>query len=171
MTTGEATRVALRPAEDADRAFLAQVYASTREAELAAVPFTAEQKAAFLEQQFAAQTRHYATYADTTFDVVLVDGVPAGRLIVGHWPEREHIADISLLPDFRGRGIGTALLQQVLIGADRRGLPTTIQVERINPAQRLYARLGFRPVGPDNDPVHRFLERAPVLGAQPNTAS
>lgn len=171
MTTGEATRVALRPAEDGDHAFLARVYASTREAELAAVPFTAEQKATFLEQQFAAQSRHFATYVDTSFDVVLVDGEPAGRLIVGHWPEREHLADIALLPAFRGRGIGTRLLAQVIGEADRRRVPTTIQVDRTNPAQRLYARLGFSPVGPDDDPVHRFLSRPPTLVAQPNTAS
>lgn len=166
MTPPGAPQVALRPAGEEDREFFARVYASTREAELASIPFTAEQQAAFLAQQFAAQSHHYAGYVDTSFDVVVVDGRSAGRLIVGHWAEREHIADISLLPEFRGRGVGTALIGQVIATAERRGVRTTIQVDRTNPAQRLYARLGFAPVAPDDDPMHRLLERAPSTGAR-----
>ena len=86
-------------------------------------------------------------------------------MIVGHWEQREHIADIALLPEFRGVGIGTRLIEQVIAAADLRGVPTTIQVDRSNRAQRLYARLGFAPVGPDDDPVHRVLGRPPAAPA------
>ncbi|HEY4277098.1 MAG TPA: GNAT family N-acetyltransferase [Conexibacter sp.] len=157
--------VSLRTATDADRPFLAEVYASTREQELANVPFSAEEKAAFLAQQFEAQSRHYAEhYPDTSFDVVVADGVAAGRLIVGRWPRETRIVDIALLPDFRGRGIGTRVLAPVLAEADARGVVTTIHVERFNPAQRLYARLGFAQV-PNDDPVYLRLERAPGAAA------
>lgn len=155
-----APRVELRPATDADRPFLAAVYASTREQELAAVPFTPDQRQAFLDHQFAAQSRHYAEhYADASYDVVVVDGAPAGRLIVGRWPRELRIVDVALLPDFRGRGVGSQLLAPLLAEADARGVPTTIHVEQQNPARRLYRRLGFVPVE-EVGPYHRF-ERPP----------
>ena len=155
--------VALRPSTPEDRPFLARVYASTREAELAQTPFTDEEKAAFVEQQFTAQTRHYeAHYFDTSFDVVEVDGEPAGRLIVGRWTAEIRIVDIALLPAFRGQGVGTRVLAPVLAEADARGVPTTIHVEVFNPARRLYERLGFAVVA-EAEQVYLKLER-PVGG-------
>jgi len=161
-----APALALRPIEPADRPFLLSLYASTRERELAAVPFTPAQRAAFLAQQFDAQSRHYAQYPDTTFDVVLVDGEPAGRLLVGRWPRELRIVDVALLPPFRGRGIGTRLLAPLLAEADAGGLPLTIHVERGNPAQRLYRRLGFAPVAEVAAGVYQRWER-PAGGAGP----
>ena len=161
--------IALRPAGDADREFLARVYAGTREEELARVPFTREQREAFLAQQFHAQTVHYAAqYPDASFDVVLVDGEPAGRLIVDRGDEAFHIVDIALLPGHRGRGAGTRLLAGVLAEADERGVPARIYVEHGNPARRLYDRLGFEPVSEHG--LHLLLSRPPGA-VQPKTAS
>lgn len=155
-------RIGLRPVTPADRPFLERVYGSTREEELAQVPFTDEQRAAFVAQQFEAQSRHYAThYHDTSFDVIEVDGVPAGRLIVGRWTREIRVVDIALLPEHRGRGIGSRVLAPVLAEADARGVPTTIHVEQFNPAQRLYHRLGFREVS--REAIYLKLER-PVAG-------
>ncbi len=168
--------VALRPATPDDAPFLAAVYASTREQELAQMPFTAEQKAAFVAQQFDAQTRHYAQYRNTTFDVVEVGGVGRGRLIVGRWADQVRIVDIALLPEARGVGVGGRLIAAVIAEAEAQGLPTTIYVERFNPAQRLYARLGFELAQEDDGGVYLFLERRPAgrpdaPRAQANTAS
>ena len=66
--------VTLRAATPDDEPFLARVYAGTRAAELAAVPWTEEEKAAFVQMQFAAQARHYREhYPDTSFDVIVLD--------------------------------------------------------------------------------------------------
>lgn len=153
--------VALRPATPDDEPFLARVYASTREDELAHVPFSEEQKAAFLAQQFAAQRAHYAAhYGDASRDVVLVDGEPAGRLIVARGGAAGIlIVDIALLPAFRGRGVGGRLLGPLLAEADAAGVPVTIHVERANRARRLYERLGFAAVADDG--VYLTLERQP----------
>jgi len=156
---GRRARIALRPIEPADQPFLLALYASTREQELAPVPFTPEQKAAFLAQQFDAQSRHYAQLRDTTFDLVLVDGAPAGRLLVGRWERELRIVDVALMPAFRGAGVGTRLLEPLIAEAETRGVPTTIHVERSNPAQRLYARLGFAPVADEG--VYQRWERPP----------
>jgi ribosomal protein S18 acetylase RimI-like enzyme len=161
--------IALRPAADADRQFLGRVYASTREEELARVPFTPEQRDAFLAQQFHAQSAHYAAhYPDASFDVVLVGGEPAGRLIVDRGDDAVHIVDVALLPAVRGRGAGTRLLTGVIAEAEDRGLPTRIYVEHGNPARRLYERLGFEPVSEHG--LHLLLSRPPAA-AQPKTAS
>lgn len=135
--------VALRPARAEDRGLLLAVYASTRARELAAVPWSNEQKAVFVAQQYEAQDRHYRTYENASFDVVLVDGEPAGRLLVARWPQEIRIMDIALLPQARGRGVGGRLITQLLDEAAGDGRAVSVHVEAENPAKRLYARLGF----------------------------
>jgi ribosomal protein S18 acetylase RimI-like enzyme len=154
--------ISLRPIEPGDQPFLLALYGSTREQELARAPFTAEQRAAFVAHQFDAQSRHYAQFRDTTFELVLVDGEPAGRLLLGRWERELRIVDVALMPAFRGRGVGTRLLAPVIAEAEARGVPTTIHVERENPAQRLYARLGFAPVADEG--VYQRWERPPGGG-------
>jgi ribosomal protein S18 acetylase RimI-like enzyme len=161
--------VALRPAVEDDYAFFARVYASTREEELAALPWPEEHKRAFLAQQFAAQTAHYAKhYADASFQVVLVDGERAGRLIVARREGAIRIVDIALMPDHRGRGIGTGLLRPLLAEADETRAVVSINVAPFNPALRLYERLGFVAVESDGASVR--MERA-AGGDQAKTAS
>jgi ribosomal protein S18 acetylase RimI-like enzyme len=154
-------RVELRPVQDADRPFLLDVYAGTREEELARVAWSREQKAAFVAQQFAAQTAHYARhYTGMRADVILLDGVPAGRLLVARWDEEIRIVDIAILPELRGRGAGSVLLRELLDEAAAAGKRVTIHVERENRALGLYRRLGFRPAGEHG--VHVLMERSPA---------
>ena len=137
----------MRPAVDGDRTFLMDVYRASRVEELAVLPWRDEEKAAFLAMQFDAQDRYYAdTLPTTERSVVLLDGQPIGRMYVDIDDERVLIVDIALLPEHRGRGIGSALLAGVLAEADLRRLPTHLYVEPHNRAQRLYRRLGFRVV-------------------------
>jgi len=122
------------------------------------VPWSDAEKAAFLEMQFDAQDRWYRVqYPQATFDVVVVDGEPAGRLYVNRGEAEVRIVDIALLPDHRGRGIGGSLLRTLLAEADAGGKSVTIHVERLNPALRLYESLGFC-VAEDKG-VYLFLER------------
>jgi ribosomal protein S18 acetylase RimI-like enzyme len=152
--------VTLRTAAPADAPFLAEVYASTRAEELAMVPWPDEQKAAFVAQQFAAQSAHYAEhYAGLSADVVLVDGAPAGRLLVARWESEIRIVDITLLPAFRGHGAGTGLIRALMDEADRAGKRLSIHVELHNPAMRLYERLGFHRAGEEG--VYVRMERPP----------
>ena len=153
--------VALRPVTPDDTPFLREVYAGTRADELVLVAWSSEQKAAFVAQQFEAQSRDYgANYPDASVDISLVDGEPAGRLFVDRRPGEIHIVDISLLARFRGRGVGGALLRSLQAEAAASGRAVTIHVERFNPAQRLYARLGFVPLG-EAGPVYRRMSWTP----------
>jgi ribosomal protein S18 acetylase RimI-like enzyme len=150
--------VALRPVRSSDRPFLAQLYASTRAEELAVLPWPEEQKAAFVAQQFEAQDAAYRTcYDGATFEVIEVDGEPAGRLYVDRTVGEIRVVDITLLPEYRGSGVGTALLRGLLAEADAGGRRVTIHVERFNRALRLYERLGFSVV--EDKGVYLYLER------------
>jgi ribosomal protein S18 acetylase RimI-like enzyme len=149
--------ISLRPIQPEDEEFLCRVYASTRTEELAPVAWTEEEKSSFLRVQFAAQHRYYReSYTSSRFEVVLVDGQPAGRLYVARWPEELRVIDIALLPEFRRRGVGTALLRGLFEEAAAQGLPVRIHVERLNPALVLYERLGFRLL--EDRGVYLFLE-------------
>ena len=156
-------QVALRPVRDTDGPFLLRVYAGTRADELARVPWSPEQRAAFVAHQFAAQTAHYAgAYPGMRADVILLDGVTAGRLLVSRSAREIHVVDIAILPEFRGRGAGSVLLRDLLDEAAGGGQRVTIHVERENRALGLYERLGFRRVSDDG--VYRGMEWDPVRG-------
>jgi ribosomal protein S18 acetylase RimI-like enzyme len=137
-----------RPITDADLPFLARVYASTRMEELAVTDWTDAQKAAFLQSQFDAQHAHYQKhYAGSEFLVIEHAGAAVGRLYLARWTSEHRIVDIAFLPGHRGRGLGTALLSDLLDEAARAGKAVTIHVENFNPALSLYRRLGFSPAG------------------------
>jgi ribosomal protein S18 acetylase RimI-like enzyme len=149
-----------------DRAFLLAVYSSTRTLELAVVPWGDEQKAAFLESQFAAQDAYWRQQRpQASWSVIEIDGVAAGRLYVDRTASEIRIVDIALLPEFRGAGIGTTLLEAVLAEADAGGLPVTVHVEQTNRARRLYERLDFVRIGETG--VYDLYERRPAGGATP----
>jgi ribosomal protein S18 acetylase RimI-like enzyme len=138
----------LRPVTDADREFLIELYAGTREEELAQVAWDDAAKRSFLEQQFTAQDHHYrANYPGATLNVIEVDGVRAGRLYVHRGSDDIRIMDIAIAPAFRRRGVATELLEGLIEEARASGRSVSIHVELQNPARSLYERLGFVPAG------------------------
>jgi len=136
---------ALRPETDDDLPFLKRLYATTRESELAMVPWNDEQRDAFLAHQFAAQRHHYRTYIEhCRFDVLERHGEPLGRLYLEDRPTRLHIVDIALMPETRNQGLGTALLEALQVAGRAGNRGVGIMVEQFNTAAlRFYQRLGF----------------------------
>lgn len=164
-----APRVALIEECDEDREFLVRLYASTRLEELAPVPWSHDQKMGFLRNQFEAQDSHYREhYADTERRLILVEDRRAGRLYLQRRADEHRIVDIALLPDFRGRGVGGALLEQVLNEARSAGKPVRIHVEKNNPAYGLYQRLRFRKL--EDKGVYDLLEWQTDQGAGRSSA-
>jgi ribosomal protein S18 acetylase RimI-like enzyme len=72
------------------------------------------------------------------------------------------VVDVALLPAARGRGIGTALLRDLLAEGARTGKKVSIHVERFNRALGLYRRLGFGEVE-ENGPYLLMEWRPPGL--------
>lgn len=134
----------LRPQTDEDIPFLMQLYASTRQDEMAPVPWTDEEKHDFLAGQFQTQRHYYsAHFPGCAFDVLVHDAKRVGRLYLDRRRTGFHVIDIALLPDWRGRGVGTAILQALQVAARASGKGVGMMVEKFNPALRLYRRLGF----------------------------
>jgi ribosomal protein S18 acetylase RimI-like enzyme len=152
--------IELTPICDADLPFLEKVYRSTREEELNLTDWTEEQKAQFISQQFTAQHLYYQqVYCDATFSVITVENVPAGRLYLWESEKQIRIVDIALLPEFRNRGIGSHLLDQLISKCDDQKKIPSIHVEVYNPALKLYQRLGFEQK--DHTGVYFYMERMP----------
>jgi len=131
-------------------------------------PWTDEQKAAFLDMQFTAQKTHYEQYyPDCAFMVIEMDQVAIGRLYIDRADDDIRITDIALLPEFRGRGIGLMLMEEILAEGQATGKRVTIHVEHDNPARRLYDRLGFHQV--DTNGVYHLMEwcPSPAAGQRP----
>ncbi len=159
-------RYGLRPIATDDDAFLRRVYGSTREEELAPLGWSRAAVDAFLDQQFFAQTRHYdESYPDAQRSIVLVDGEPAGRLLVHRGPRDIRLVDVALLPAFRGSGVGSAILDDLIAEASAKGVTISIHVEQSNRARRLYERHGFVPVSEHG--IYFLFERRPEAALHP----
>jgi ribosomal protein S18 acetylase RimI-like enzyme len=137
--------LSFRRIADRDLPFLARVYASTRAEELALTDWPDARKQAFLDHQFQAQHTHYQRYyPGADWLLTMHAGQDIGRLYVARWPSQHRIIDIALLPAHRGKGLGEALLRDLMDEATAAGKAVSIHVEKLNPALRLYRRLGFR---------------------------
>jgi len=138
------SNITLRPVGPDDYDFLLEVYAGTRAEEMALVPWTNEQRQAFIRSQFMAQQDHYAQkYPAASHDIILSNSRQVGRLYVARLDHEIRIVDITLLPAERNFGIGSYLIKQLLDEAKSTGKMTRIYLEEFNPSLRLFQRLGF----------------------------
>ncbi len=139
--------LSLRREVETDVDFLRRLYISLRWDELVNVEWPKDQKIAFLESQFDSQRIHYGKYySQGDFAIIERHGEAIGRLYLFRSPSEIRIVDIGLLPEWRGQGLGTLLLNSVLAEGQAAGRKVSINVEVFNPARRLYDRLGFREV-------------------------
>ena len=127
----------LRPAQDGDFEFLFRLRAA------ALGPYVAqiwgwdegEQRQRFARGFVA--SRYHVVHQNDDIGAIEVE-------------RREHelcLSNIALLPEHQGKGIGTALIRSVIAEADQEQLPVVLQVFKVNPARRLYQRLGFVTMG------------------------
>jgi len=152
--------LSLRAVRPDDDDFLFALYASTRREEIAAFGWSREQQELFCRMQFTAQQRWYeAAFAAAERAMILDGGEPIGRIIVLRTPAEIRLVDISLLPEHRGAGIGTLLIERLIDEAERARLPVRLQVLNNNRARHLYERLGFVLSGGDD--VYYQMERTP----------
>ena len=141
MTT---SRISFRTATEGDDDFLVALYGSTREEELALTGWDEARRTAFIRSQFAAQRRHYRIKRPAgREELILVDETAAGRLYCDLSGDTDHLLDLSLLPAYRGRGIGSRVLRGIQERATATGRRVTLYVESFNRSLGLFDRLGF----------------------------
>ena len=87
--------------------------------------------------------------AETDFDelpieIIERDGSRVGCQII--LPEGDHVFldEIVVVAGVRSHGLGTRLVTAIMDATHAQGLPLRLSVLNVNPAQRLYERLGFR---------------------------
>ena len=83
-------------------------------------------------------------WAGDPYQIIIVGETRAGMLALGRRGGQVILKHIELMPEFRGKGIGAAIVQEVIEQARAEGLGVTLHVLKSNPAIRLYERLGFR---------------------------
>lgn len=90
--------------------------------------------------------RFQESFDPSRYQFIVVAERDVGAVAVEWRDDLVFLSDIQIAPEWRGRGLGTAIVGAVLAEAWERGLPVALQVLRGNPARRLYERLGFRVV-------------------------
>ncbi len=130
-----------RAATEEDDSFLQELFASTRPQELAFFGANEEQKRAFVTMQFSLLPR---SYPKAEHIIVLAGNLPIGRTIIDRTSDELRLVDISLMPEFRNRGIGALLVQQLLDEGRERQTLVRLHVFKYGDAVRFYERLGFR---------------------------
>ncbi|MDD5271936.1 MAG: GNAT family N-acetyltransferase [Methylovulum sp.] len=152
--------ITLRPETAIDEPLLRQIYAASRNEELAAVPWADAQKSAFLDMQFDLQRSHYRQhYPNAEFLIISQANTPIGRYYLHRGTTDFLLIDIALLPSFRRQGIGSLLLHNLLAEAEEADKPVQLHVEQFNPAQHLYRKLGFSVI--EDKGVHYFMQWQP----------
>ena len=93
----------------------------------------------------ARHKRHWASCLDKGhISIVKLDGTYAGMVQVLEEKESVEIAEIQILPEFQGKGIGTQVLSDIVEGAHSNRRPATLSVGKKNGrAIALYRSLGF----------------------------
>ncbi|MCI0636496.1 MAG: GNAT family N-acetyltransferase [Actinobacteria bacterium] len=104
------------------------------------------------------RARFFASTDPATHRVIELDGRPVGCLAVRWLADEVRLDRIFLLPAHQSRGIGTHLVREVVAQACAAGLPVRLRVFRVNPARRLYERLGFATTGETE--THVLMEHA-----------
>ncbi|CAM3544863.1 MULTISPECIES: GNAT family N-acetyltransferase [Saccharibacillus] len=133
------------PATPEDDVFLYDLYAGTRREELDAWGWDEAQRQLFLTLQWNAQRMSYASrYPEAVRYLVRQAERNIGQLYLDCRPDGWRIIDVSLLPEYRGRGIGSELLRDLQRRAASAGAPICLSVQSGSPAKKLYERLGFR---------------------------
>lgn len=135
----------------ADEDFLGKLYFSARSEEFSPFGWDSEQLERFLAMQYKIQKQAYQLqFPDAENLIVWLEKEKIGRLIVNRSATDLRLVDISLLPEFRGSGVGTQIITDLQNEAGEKNLPLTLNVARNNSAAfRLYQKLGFQTTGAD----------------------
>jgi ribosomal protein S18 acetylase RimI-like enzyme len=138
--------VTLRPESPQDAAFIRRLILETVTLELGAAEWPEPMRSHLMEIQCDGRRKSPSVnFPGATNSVIQADGADAGWVVVAVMPGEVYLAEIMILPELRGTGIGTAVLKTVLDTARQAGIPVRLTVNTTNHAAiRLYERLGFR---------------------------
>lgn len=103
--------------------------------------------------ELAQQQRFAASFNPARSQIIVVGDQDAGELTLEEREDDLYLKGIYLLPAYQNQGVGTAVLHHLLAQAQISGRPVSLRVFKVNPARRLYERLGFTIVG-ESEPYY-----------------
>jgi len=145
--------IALRPARPADSAFCRRIKNEN-------MRWIAEQLFGWDEAQ---QVERFARQWNVDeVRIITAAAEDAGWLQTATVEDAVFLKQIYMDRPFQRQGIGTRVMRIVIDGARQDGKAVALDVVKINPARRLYERLGFRITGEED---HKFNMRREPDGA------
>lgn len=144
----------LRPAEGADSSMLYALHKATMRQYVEAIYGPWDDDVQFARHEEWLQRSHP--------QVIQCGGEPVGVI---DWVWRDHdlyLGRIEVRPDLQGSGIGTRVLRHLAAKAAGRSKPLVLEVIDINPARRLYERLGFEPFKRVGRKIHLRMNTAAI---------
>jgi len=139
--------------------FAYRLFAQDKLAQFAAIGLPQPHAERLVQMQWRGRNLTYAAQypGAENWTVSLEDGAPIGCYSLQKTAQNVRIVDLAILPEWRGQGIGTHVLQQVAQQATAAGKTFSLRVEKQNPALRLYTRLGFAAVNEDETSYEMVL--------------
>jgi ribosomal protein S18 acetylase RimI-like enzyme len=132
--------LALRPATAVDESFLYKLHRATMQGYIEEIwgEWDEDWQWAYFHQRFVAHD----------LQIIQLDGSAIGVISIQERTEELFLGILQILPMYQRQGIGTALLNGLLISAGLKGKAVALKVLKSNRAARsLYQRLGFGVTG------------------------
>ncbi len=148
----------LRPETDSDTPFVRQILIAHMAQGLGAADWPEPLRDQLLGMQYSARRRSIAAnYPTGLSQIIVVDGANVGWLVVAELPTEVRLVEIMVDSAIRGRGVGNAVIRDILTHASQTGKPVRLSVDGSNAGARaLYERLGFRHTGGDG--IQDYME-------------
>lgn len=154
--------ISIRPQRESDALFIERLFRSVR-ADLQLIDGDRDLIEEIIVMQLNAQTSGYGgSFPNALYFIVEKLGEPIGRLTLDFGDNEVRIIDVALIPEMRGKGFGSVILQALQQVSGAIGAPLSLAVDSANlVAKQLYLRLGFRTVM--IQPPHEFMTWRPQI--------
>lgn len=142
--TARASGLACRPQRPSDAEFLTELF-------VACSPMAGMLPDPLLRHQALLQRHaHDSAHPGAMQRIAEQNGRPIGRFMIAWRSGESHGVDLAVMPGDRATGAGLHFLRAWIDVADAIAVPAVLEVAIDNPAQRIYRRLGFVAVEPQN---------------------
>ena len=106
------------------------------------------------------QERHNKEFASHDFHIIQFREIDVGFFITSSTSDTLKVNQIYILPEYQGKGIGSACMTRIIDDANLEQISVVLQVLKVNTRGiALYQRLGFTIVGEDS--IYFQMEKSP----------
>lgn len=148
-------QIAFRPALDQDFDYCKGIYFAEMEWIICELHLNERAQAESFRRQWNPAQVRMITLNDTNTDIGWLQTFPLGD-------DEIFVSQLFIERTHQRRGIGTEVMNRLMKEAEGMNRPLRLDVVKINPAKRLYERLGFRIVGEEEHKFHMKRDPDPA---------